>query len=129
MNVPTAFNKSVSLQKKHHIDFSARYPITEEILEALRQFTMDEAIQDPNDIRSILITGGGSLMHDVSLKRYKADTHNCGMEKPKKNEAPKYPPSETIGEQLRKDLSEVLELQGISGIEVKTSKDPRLSIL
>lgn len=111
-SLPKHFAKSVSLQKKSHIDFSTRYPITEEILEALRRFTIDEAIQDPNDIRSILITGGGSLMQDVSLKRYKLEQEK--QDKRVRNQSAqtqqKIPSSETVGEQLRKDLSEVLEL-------------------
>ena len=56
------YKKSVSLVKKHEIDFSTRFPITEEILETLRLFAIDEAIQDPNEIKNILITGGGSLL-------------------------------------------------------------------
>jgi hypothetical protein len=109
-----SFHKSVQLKKKNHIDFSTRYPITEEILEALRQFTMDEAILDPNDIKNILIAGGGALMQDFSLKRAKHDS--------KANDA-------TIGEQIRADLSEVLELQGLTGIEVKCSSDPQKCLL
>ncbi len=104
----------MQLKKKNHIDFSTRYPITEEILEALRQFTMDEAILDPNDIKNILIAGGGALMQDFSVKRRKNDSKTNEM---------------TIGEQIRMDLSEVLELQGLAGIEVKCSSDPRLCLL
>lgn len=114
MKKVNSFHKSVQLKKKNHIDFSTRYPITEEILEALRQFTMNEAILDPNDIKNILIAGGGSLMQDFSLKRSKHDA--------KAHET-------TIGEQIRMDLSEVLELQGLAGIEVKCSADPQRCVL
>lgn len=85
------------------------------MLDVIKQFTTSESILDPNDINNILIAGGGSLMKDFSISR--RDTSKF------KDSAV------TIGEQIRMDLSEVLEQQGINGIEVKHSKDPKLCLL
>ena len=54
--------KSVSLRNEISLNFTSRAPIIEELFNTIKNFCQDEEIKEYEQIKNILITGGGSQL-------------------------------------------------------------------